>query len=176
MTTSDSQQQKPEPDWSKVTIENTEPDRLRIVFPNDFSYVRGVRRRCMDFVAERINDEHTLFQLEILIDEVANNAIEHGSSVLKHSPVTIEVSRDGEDISVRVEDKGRGCSSESELGSDFSEEEIVRRREIFDELGQIRRGRGLLLVRELSKDFDLKLDPENGSYIEFVVGPKSDDA
>ncbi|MEW5693269.1 MAG: ATP-binding protein [Candidatus Hydrogenedentota bacterium] len=161
-------------DIKKLNIENIAPNHLKITFPNDFSYVRIVRKACIDFVKGFIENENKLFQLEILIDEVCNNAIEHGSPLYKMQDIYINIWCRKDEIKVRIQDGGKGYRvGDDELNREFSKEIIKEREELFEGLREIRRGRGLLLLKELSSYFDINLDPVRGSVIEFSVCPRS---
>lgn len=117
---------------------------LQIVFPADFNYVPGVRVCISRICNEKGFNEHEVYQIETVIDELCNNAIEHGSKSDKDG-ITVECNIEDGDLKVSIKDTGN---------KQFIIEEVFslnkKRRELGWEDGEMyKRGRGLFIVQKM---------------------------
>ena len=133
--------------------------------PNDFGYVRYIR----DFIAEKalaygFNEERCT-DIQIIADELCNNAIEHGSPILDKTIVRIMLKFSNRELNMTIKDTGKGGL---DIKESLSEDE-KKHLEFRQELSSIKRGRGLFLVRELSDEYDFDINPETGSTIRVVI-------
>ncbi len=143
------------------TPSNTGETRITIILPTSAYFMSGVRDFTMSIVENMTGfPEKWAYRFQSIVDELCNNAIEHGSAPGKEVRVTF-VSRAGESIYVSVEDSGTGPSKVT------AEEmyDIVRERQV--QLGSNTyssiRGRGLAQIVSQWTD-ELKFDniPEGG--------------
>jgi anti-sigma regulatory factor (Ser/Thr protein kinase) len=133
---------------------------LRI--PGDLVYLRPVRAfirelaESIGFRRERISD------IELAVDEVFANAIEHGS-LGSESRIVMKCLPTHEMISVVVSDTGQGRNPNTEWIDAWSD--AVR--------GKIRpwaeRGRGLLLARALADEMSMESNSVGGVDVHLVV-------
>lgn len=117
------------------------PMRISIVLPTNAYFVSGIR----DFTLEMVKNmtgfsEQWAFRFQSVVDELCNNAIEHGSSKLADVRVTF-ISKQNEYLEIFVEDTGTGPNklSPQELTS------LIKQRQQMDPIERMKsmRGRGL---------------------------------
>lgn len=133
--------------------------RISIILPTNAYFMSGVRDFTMNIVQNMTGfSKKWAFRFQSIVDELCNNAIEHGSSLGKEVKVTF-VSRPGVSIEVVVEDSGTGPEK-------ISAEEILAL--IRDKKTQLStnaysgiRGRGLAQIVSGWTD-ELKFDNING--------------
>jgi len=146
-------------------IVKQEDGHVEFEIPNDFAYVRFIR----DYIAtEALNhefDEERCTDIQIITDELCNNAIEHGSPILEKSTVQVIIDFKPKEIKLEVKDSGKGVF---EFKNEFTDEE-KKQLDFRQELSSIKRGRGLFLVRELSDEYDFDINPETGSALKVVI-------
>ncbi len=91
--------------------------------------------------------EHDTFSACLVATEAVTNAMRHGCSAdARECPITVTCTLDGGELVVEVTDRGRFRSE--------------RDREREDDNG----GRGLFLIRELTRSFDLRAGAD-GTYL-----------
>lgn len=133
---------------------------LKLSIPADFKFVPGVRT-CISRISSSFGfDDRETYQIELVVDEICNNAIEHGS---KNPSDVVEASCtfDRGYMKLRVKDAG---------GEAFNVEEILSRNieqasktDLLHSLDQ--RGRGLIIVRKLVDRLHIKVG-EDGTIVE----------
>lgn len=84
--------------------------KISIILPTTAYFMSGVRDFTMTIVQNMTGfSQKWAFRFQSIVDELCNNAIEHGSAPGKEVKVTF-VSRAGESVYVSVEDSGTGPS------------------------------------------------------------------
>lgn len=126
-------------------------NKISISIPAHFVFVPGVRlciaRICLSFGF----NEHEEYQVQTVIDELCNNAIEHGSKT-PDKPVHIYTEIKEGELVVTVQDTGnKHFNVESTLA--FLKEHHQRGWET-EEI--ISRGRGLFIVQKLTDTLDIQ--------------------
>ena len=130
--------------------------------PSDLIYLRPVRAFVKElvenvgFCPERAND------IELAVDEIFSNAVEHGSSNSK-SQVVIYCWATEDMIKVVVSDAGRGRGSNTRWIDAWSD--VVREK---TQPGT-ERGHGLLLARNLMDEMVLESNSMGGIDVHLVV-------
>ncbi len=131
-------------------------DRFDFAFPSALSYVPPVRQFVRRIARQKGYGEKDAFRIETIIDEICNNAVEHGSAI-GDNHVDVQFSIDSRKVEINVINT---CSDDSV--------ETVKRMANFSEnpnkAEDQMRGRGLALVKMLSSDFKI-LDSENGTCV-----------
>ncbi len=135
---------------------------IKIQIPVDYIFVPGVRI-CIARIASHFgfNDRET-YQIETVVDEVCNNAIEHG--------------KPGEDKKVILNckfQKGRmELMVKNAIGRKFDIREVFERNvRLFQEeissgkIDPFRRGRGFIIVQKLVDKLDIKTTPHDTTVI-----------
>jgi anti-sigma regulatory factor (Ser/Thr protein kinase) len=110
----------------------------------------------MGFCRERVSN------IELAVDEVLSNAIEHGSAG-SGSRILVRCSLTGEMMRITISDAGRGKSSSArwiDAWSDVTKEKIQPGTE---------RGHGLLLVRSLIDEIRMESNSVGGADVHLVV-------
>lgn len=125
---------------------------LKMEITPDFGFVPGIRS-CIARVAYGFGfDDREVYQIETVVDEVCNNAIEHGTKGDKK--IKIECKFSNRQIEFIVKDSG---------GKGFNAEEIFEhnlnllKKDLMGELSAlVRRGRGLIIVQKLVDKLNIK--------------------
>ena len=119
---------------------------LRLRFRNRIEAVPELRRRVKEYLAERGCAEKAADEFVLAIDELANNAIQHGPA--GNAPLRLDV---------RVESGRRETYCCLTAPSDMSDEEM---REITEGASlpdfESERGRGLFLIRMMVDEFHVQ--------------------
>lgn len=145
--------------------------QMKIEMPSEFSFVRGVRI-CIADIAHNFgfSDKET-YQIEAIVDEVCNNAIEHGNKKAKHlknkDVIKVICNFEMGKLELMVIDKG---------GEGFSLEEVLRRNRRLVEDGIIKsnldkRGRGLIIVERFADDLSIS-NNKDGTTVKAVKKTK----
>lgn len=138
-------------------------DTVKIVFPADFCFVPGIRMLVERTVLSFGFSERESYQIQTIVDEICNNAIEHGSKS-REALVSLECQFNSNDFAVIVKDTG---------GKEFEPDKVIEVNQQLIEAEQDnlsiieRRGRGLIIVKKLSDE--LKIDvSKNGTEVKVV--------
>lgn len=139
--------------------QNNEPVVITIIFPTNVYFLSGIR----DFTLQMVKNltgfsDQWAFRFQSVVDELCNNAIEHGSSPGQNIVLSFKVKRN-EKLEVIVEDTGTGPEnfSASELQEIFE----TKKKQDPTKIEGIR-GRGLShIVAPLSDEVHFE-DLENG--------------
>ena len=114
----------------------------------------GNERLAMERVAEVVKEldlsEQRLSRLNTAVAEATMNAMEHGNRHRPEAPVVIEVLTSGADLSVRINDQGRGLVSDPDT-------EVPDLEAKLEEL-QTPRGWGLFLIRNMVDEMHITSD------------------
>lgn len=147
--------------------------RISIILPTTAYFMSGVRDFTMTIVQNMTGfPEKWAYRFQSIVDELCNNAIEHGSAPGQEVKVTF-ISREGESIYVEVEDSGTGPSK-------VSAEEIYtlvkeRQAQIAANTYAGIRGRGLAQIVSQWTD-ELKFDNIDGGGLKVSVVKNLDPA
>lgn len=136
---------------------------VKIAFPADFCFVSGVRMLVERTVLSFGFSEREAYQIQTIVDEICNNAIEHGSKS-REALVSLECQFDHNDFKAIVRDTG---------GKDFEPDKVIEVNQQLIESEQDnldiiqRRGRGLVIVKKLSDELRIDVG-KNGTIVEVV--------
>ena len=126
---------------------------LTIKIPSDFVFVRGVRV-CVARIAHDFGfNEKELYQIETIVDELCNNAIEHGCETTGQF-VRIKCSFSADEVCLKVMDKGTKNISIANIlkkNTNRLKREIKR-----GALTKGKRGRGLIIVNKFADKISVK--------------------
>lgn len=85
-----------------------EPVKISITLPTNAYFMSGIRDFTLSMIKNMTNfTEQWAFRFQAVVDELCNNAIEHGSSKKQEIKVTF-VNYPGESVEIIVEDSGTG--------------------------------------------------------------------
>ena len=150
--------------WDCCKIRET----ISMKMPSDISLVPSVRTCISDFVSLCGTDRKTLFQIELIIDELCNNAIEHGTQDLNK---TIEVQCSVSDSQIEIS-VYNGYSSRA--AKNKTAQEIGQNMEKWADSPNNTendfRGRGLGLVKIYSTNFEIN-SSNDGTWV-YVIKKK----
>ena len=118
------------------------PTRISILLPTNAYFMSGIRDFIMSFIKNATKfSEQWAYRFQSIVDELCNNAIEHGSTPGQDIKLTIVYTPE-ESLSIMVEDTGTG---KDKLKADEIEKIIAERRKpgyVFKGI----RGRGLATI------------------------------
>ena len=126
-----------------------------IMFPTSLDYVPSVRDFICNVASMRGFSEQEAYRIQTIVDEICNNAIEHGSRNTDE-PITVICTIDDEKMDLIVEDRGADKSAAEGLKKAIAKVQ-------FDTDGKVsveKRGRGLPIVAMLSDM--LEIDTRSG--------------
>ena len=137
-------------------------EKIIIKIPANFNFVPGLRV-CIARIAFNFGfDEHEGYQIETIVDELCNNAIEHGSKG-EEEVVTLECVFSEGQLELNVKDTGN---------KKFNVEEVfsISKRRVEqgwkpEELNQ--RGRGLIIVKKFIDGLDIRVT-DKGTIITII--------
>ncbi len=130
-------------------------EEIVLSFPPDLALVPPIRQFAKRISEDKGYGKKDTFRIETIVDEICNNAVEHGSEALEED-VALRILIDREKIEISVTNKSR-----PEKGDDI--------RKMAKFLNQPNtsiedsRGRGLALVRMLSNDVKIENSEEGTS-------------
>lgn len=138
-------------------------ESIKINIPPNLNFVPGVRTLVARTSFIYGFSERESYQIETIVDEICNNAIEHGSKS-KEDVVTIECCFDQEKVEVSVTDNGnKKFEPDKIIASNLKlMEEEQKDINIFE-----RRGRGLVIVKKLSDNLDINVG-EKGTEVRVI--------
>ena len=85
-----------------------EPVRIQITLPTNAYFMSGVRDFTISIIRNMTNlPDQWAFRMQAVVDEVCNNAIEHGSGPKNEIKVIFQ-SNPGDSLEIAVEDSGTG--------------------------------------------------------------------
>ena len=130
--------------------------------PSDMIYLRPVRAFVRE-LAENIGFNHErASDIELALDEVFANAIEHGSADAK-SPVVIRCLPTDRMMKITVSDTGSGNASNRKLASAWTNAVKEKTK------SQTERGHGLLLAHNLTDEISMEPNPTGGIDVHMVI-------
>jgi anti-sigma regulatory factor (Ser/Thr protein kinase)/anti-anti-sigma regulatory factor len=131
-------------------------EKIWLSFPPFLQFVPPVRQLVNRITRQKGYSQRDAFRIETIVDEVCNNAIEHGAQDAKKN-VDLSISIDREKIQLEV----INASDPEKIDSlkALSQKEIKTPEPRIDE----KRGRGLALIKMLSNDFSINCSTEGTS-------------
>lgn len=127
-------------------------ETISLSFPSELSFVPPVRQLVRRIANQKKYSDKDAFRIETIVDEICNNAIEHGSCS-ENDEVDVTVSIDRKKIEIKV----TNTSDVEKIDSLMKMSKyLATPKASFHE----KRGRGLALVKMLSNDF--KIDSSGG--------------
>lgn len=125
--------------------------KMLLEVPANPAYVPAIRRLISSVVLQKGYNRKDAFRIETIIDELANNAIEHGNSDQRKFFVEFSLDREKVEILVRnqtsIVDPVLAQKVKQKFENPVVDDESIR-------------GRGLALVKMLSSELRLDLDSE----------------
>ena len=135
---------------------------MELKVPSDMIYLRPVRAFVRElaegigFCHEKAND------IELAVDEIFTNAIEHGSDDTG-SPVMVQCLSTDEMMKIIISDTGRQADSSTRWSSAWAD--AIREK---TESGT-ERGHGLLLAHNLADEMSMESNPTGGVDVHLVI-------
>lgn len=130
----------------KITIETS----------SDFIFVRGIRKCIAQTARDFGFNKQDSYHIETVVDELCNNAIEHGCKT-NDEKIIVECWFSPEEMKLKVKDGGK---------QKFDMEKVL---ELNNELKGVveknRRGRGLLMVKQLVDELSVKSNKDGKEVI-----------
>ena len=137
---------------------------IKITMSAYFGFVPGIRTGIGRVAVNFGFNDKEVYEIETVIDEICNNAIEHGSKG-KNNTVNLEIKFDKKYIEINVKDSG---------SPDFNVQEVLEEGERLMEeeaqkpiLDTIRRKRGLMIVKKYVDKMDIKTNSD-GTFVSMV--------
>jgi len=122
-------------------------ERVSLTFPSQLSFVPAVRQLIRRIAEQKEYTSKDAFRIETIVDEICNNAVEHGSKT------------DGKEVQVSVAIDRHKIEIAISNTSDPEKVEILKNISKYLSSPKIsfhdKRGRGLALVKMLSNDFKI---------------------
>ncbi len=122
-------------------------EEVTLSFPSELSFVPPVRQMVRRITKQKNYSNKDAFRIETIVDEICNNAVEHGSNV-EGKEVDVSIAIDRKKIEITITNKS-------------NPEKIESLRKISEYLASPKasfhdkRGRGLALVKMLSNKFQI---------------------
>jgi anti-sigma regulatory factor (Ser/Thr protein kinase) len=128
------------------------PSPLRLVCPTDHSYVRPVRKMVEALLVAQGCDEEKVEDAGLVLTEMLQNAIEHGSRADGTEDVAVVCRVEAQSVHLEVVDPGTGKDPR----------EVLRRDVTRPPPPEAARGRGLFLIHRMSCDMERDLSGDGG--------------
>ncbi len=128
------------------------PHAFHIQVPADLVFVRPVRKMLEGLLQAQGWVEDDIDDVSLIITEIVQNAVEHGSKADGSEAIRIEVRTQADAIEFEVVDPGTGRDPRMAVDRDVAAAVPM------DEP----RGRGLFLINRLSGTFELAVHPSGG--------------
>ncbi|MDD5654688.1 MAG: ATP-binding protein [Candidatus Omnitrophota bacterium] len=143
---------------------------LKMEMPANFTYIPGVRA-CISRIAFNFGfDDRESYQIETIVDEICNNAIEHGSKK-KDTKIRLECKFEQDQMELVVTDTGNRKFNVEQV---FMHNIKRLQEEISKGLADSpHRGRGLIIVQKLVDKLDIKTT-RNGTTVKILKRRHSD--
>lgn len=156
----------------QISAENIKPIKISIVLPTNAYFISGIRDFTLGLIKNMTDfSEQWAFRFQSVVDELCNNAIEHGSTAGENINITF-ISNPKESIEIIVEDTGTGKNKIN--SSDLKKLIDERRNPNYIHKGI--RGRGLSkIVSEWTDELTFKDLPQGGIQVhikKFLHDPK----
>ena len=146
-----------------------EQQRIRLKIPSDYIYISPIRAFIRQLAQRLEFPQMKVEDIELTVDEICNNAIEHGSRGVD-SDLLLVLTLDDDCLEVLVRDKGKDKGVINWLHSGRLEE--VERQ--MSPKGE--RGHGIFLAKILSDKIELKPNAHGGTDVRIVFRKKNTNA
>ncbi len=139
--------------------------KISVAIPSDLDYIQPLRQFVADLAKAAGFTKKFCFRTEIIVDELATNAIVHGSES-PGSEIRLQAAFDADNMHLSVSDQGGTGKNLDHL-----------KRAIYSPRPkhESKRGRGLVIVQMLSDELLLSLE-DNGATQVKVVKRRSEEA
>ena len=137
---------------------------IKITMSAYFGFVPGIRTGIGRVAVNFGFNDKEVYEIETVLDEICNNAIEHGSKG-KNNTVSLEIKFDKRYIEINIKDSGSPQFNVEEVlkeGKRLMEEEAQK-----PILDTIRRKRGLMIVSKYVDKMDIKTNTD-GTVVNMV--------
>jgi anti-sigma regulatory factor (Ser/Thr protein kinase) len=105
-------------------------------------------------------DDRESYEIETIIDEICTNAIEHGSKG-RHEDIVVDCKFDKNAVEINIRDSGSPSFKVYEVLTEC--ERLMKEEAEKTRLDTIRRGRGLMIVKNFVDKFDISSDTHGTS-------------
>jgi len=136
---------------------------VAISFPADLAFVPPVRQFASRLVRQKGYSVKDAFRIETIVDEVCNNAVEHGIGGAENT-VDVRMSVDKEKIDINVSNKS--APEKAAVLRELTKPQASRGAAVHVGTDD-KRGRGLALIRMLSNDMDVDIT-ERGTTVHVI--------
>jgi anti-sigma regulatory factor (Ser/Thr protein kinase) len=136
--------------------------------PSDISLVPSVRTCISDFVSLCKVDRKTIFQIELIVDELCNNAIEHGTQDLSKT-IEVQCGVNEEQIEISVYNGYSSRAARKKTGREIKKD-MEKWADSPNNTEDTFRGRGLGLVKKYSDSFEIN-SSNDGTWV-YVIKKK----
>ena len=131
------------------------PDELVLVVPTDLVFVRPVRKMIEGLLLSQGWTEDDVGDVGLVVTEMVQNAIEHGSRADGGERVDLRCSLGGDSVVLEAGDPGTGKVPQDLLARDVTLSVPL----------DAPRGRGLYLIHRLAAEFDRSLHRTGGCLV-----------
>ncbi|WP_372370853.1 ATP-binding protein [Candidatus Uabimicrobium sp. HlEnr_7] len=135
------------------------PDEITIIFPSDTNYLSKIRDFIMSFTKTTFSDQHE--SITMAVDEACSNAIEHAHHFDRNKKIHMSVLINEEYFSITITDSGVNTFNEHLVQPDD------------DQIKKSGRGMGLILMRRMMDEVNIRKTETNGTSINLVKYSKS---
>ena len=136
---------------------------MKMEVPADLRFVPGVRNGIARMACNFGFNDCEAYQIETIVDEICNNAIEYGSKN-KEAVIKIECKFDKEKIEMIVKDSGNNKFNVEET---FNRNIELMKQEQDEDSVLLRRGRGLIIVKNLADKLNIRVGSK-GTTVKIV--------
>jgi|WetSurMetagenome_2_1015567.scaffolds.fasta_scaffold00048_31 anti-sigma regulatory factor (Ser/Thr protein kinase)/anti-anti-sigma regulatory factor len=131
-------------------------EKVGLSFPPELQFVPPVRQMVSRIARQKGYSHRDSFRIETIVDEICNNAVEHGSEkVKKNIDLTVQINREKIELEVANASDPDKIENLRAVSSSLSKPPTA-------DAGQ-RRGRGLALIKMLSNNLDINFSGEGTS-------------
>lgn len=131
------------------------PHAFHLDIPSDLAFVRPVRKMLEGLLYGQGWEEDDVDDASLIVTEIVQNAVEHGSRNDGSERITITISAQAMAVELVVVDPGTG-----------KEPNLAVQRDVTTAVPMDQpRGRGLFLIHRLSADFERTVDGQGGLRI-----------
>lgn len=144
-------------------MENAESLSFNIEFPGDLEYIPAVRGLIADVLTVSGFGDKFAYRSEIIVDEICNNAVSHGS-VNPDARVFLDCAIEDDRVDFNIRDEGGESQNREQLRrivEQTSESSVPVGR---DQTA----GLGLEIVKMLSEKIDFRIDENNLTSVHIV--------
>ncbi len=116
------------------------PERFSIRVPSSLAYLDQIVDDSQAFLIDHIPDDDFVYRVVLSVTEAVTNAMKHGNRFDESRYVTLDISVNGREVRVSVEDEGEGFARK-EIRNPLDEENLIRPS-----------GRGIFLMESMADE------------------------